>query len=123
MKKGEKREVGFSYGLGRVDTTSGQLGLSVGGDFSPGGELTVVALVSTPQPGQKLTLKLPEGFSFADGQAAQQDVPPPGPGGRPGPITWRVRSSRLGIFPLEVNSNVGGISQRTRVKIKADVIF
>ena len=71
LKPGEKREVGFSYGLGHVSSSGGQLGLSVGGSKSPGGELTVVALVNNPQPGQKLQLKLPDGFTLVEGQAEQ----------------------------------------------------
>src|SRR5262249_15944218 len=75
LKAGEKREVGFSYGLGSVSSASGRLGLSVGGEFSPGGELTVVALVSDPQKGEKVKLVLPEGFRLVEGQKDTQEVP------------------------------------------------
>jgi hypothetical protein len=123
LKAGEKREVGFSYGLGSVSSATGQLGLTVGGDFTPGGELTVVGLVSGPQPGQKLTLVLPEGFTFAEGEVAEKDVPPPqaNAGNRPVPITWRVRSSRAGRFDLELRS--GASSQKKKVNITQSTIF
>jgi hypothetical protein len=121
LKPGEKREIGFAYGLGSVSSASGNLGLSVGGNFSPGGELTVVALVSNPQPGQTVRIHLPEGFSLAAGQQAEQPVPQAAPGGRPAPVTWRVISSRVGSFELEVSR--GNDRQKKKVQIKSETIF
>jgi hypothetical protein len=105
---GATREVGFAYGLGGVTSKKGGLGVTVGGDFTPGGELTVVGLVKTPQPGEKLTLKLPEGFTLAKGVEATQMVPPVKDAGQPVPVTWRVVSPmRGGRHELEVQSSTG----------------
>jgi hypothetical protein len=120
VKPGEKREVGFSYGLGDIAAKSGALGVTVGGSFTPGGELTVVGLVSRPQPNEKLTLTLPQGFTLVSGEATQPV--PPSTGGRPSPVTWRVRSSGPGRFDLRVHSSAGA-DQTRRIAIKTNTIF
>src|SRR5262249_20693159 len=88
LQPGGRRDVAFAYGLGRVAAgeTGGQLGLSVAGAFTPGGEFTLTAEVHHPTPGQTLTLTLPEGFSLAAGGATQA-VPavPPGAASRISP--------------------------------------
>ena len=121
LKPGEKREVGFSYGLGLVSSgKGGALGVTVGGSFTPGGELTVVALVSSPQPGQMLTLDLPPGFTRVEG-SREQPVPQ-AMAGRPSPVTWRIRSSATGRFELKVRSSTG-TEQKRSVTIKTNTIF
>jgi hypothetical protein len=122
LKAGEKREVGFSYGLGSV-SSSERLGLSVGGAFTPGGELSVVAYVKDPTKGEKVRLVLPEGFRLAEGQKDIQDVPPAQVAGNLVPVTWRVISSANGSFTLEVQLQPDGISQKKRVQIKTESIF
>ncbi len=121
MKPGDKREIGFSYGLGSVSSSSGQLGVSVAGNFGKGEEFSVIALVSNPQPNQKVKISLPKGLRLAEGQQEEQAVPPPGPGGRPSPVTWRVISSEVGTYDVEVTS--GGATQKRRVQIKSETIF
>jgi hypothetical protein len=116
LKPGEKREVGFCYGVGGVASDSGQLGLSVGGDFSPGAEFTVVALVSNPKRGETVTLRLPQGLTLRQGEQATRAVPQAQAAGRPTPVAWRVRSSRPGSFSLDVHSSSGD-SQSKRVWI------
>ena len=73
----QTRVVGFTYGLGEVDTreSGGHLLLTVGGRLVRNGEFTLTALVHNPQPGEKLTLTLPPGFSIVKGDATQA-VPP-----------------------------------------------
>ncbi len=121
MKRGEVRKVGFSYGQSAPSSTSGQLGLTVGGNTKVGGELTVVALVSTPQKDQTLTLKLPPSFKFVEGEKATQPVPE-GVANRASPVTWRIISSQVGNYDLEVTSSTG-ISQKKKVNIKTESIF
>ncbi len=116
LQPGAKREVGFSYGLSGLTSDSGEVGLTVGGDANPGGELTVVALVGEPRRDQTLTLNLPESFQLSAGQQATQAVPAPVRPGLPSPLTWRVRSSRPGRFHPEVQSSTG-VRQRTLVAI------
>jgi hypothetical protein len=120
LQPGHKREVGYSYGVGSVSTQSGELGVTVGGTFAPGGELTVVGYVNNPQPKQKLSLMLPEGFTFVEGTQTQ-DVPPATPN-RPSPVTWRIRSTASGRFELTVYSSTGA-EQKKQVTIKRNTIF
>jgi hypothetical protein len=121
LKPGDKREVGFSYGVGSVATAKGgALGVTVGGSFTPGGELTVVGLVGHPQPNQKLTLTLPAGFTLVEGSQTQSV--PEAMAGRPSPVTWRIRSSAAGTFTLGVRSSTG-VEQTRSVTIKTHTIF
>jgi len=120
LNPGAKREVGFSYGLGDIAAKSAALGVTVGGSYNPGGELTVVGLVSTPQPGEKLTLTLPREFALVEGQATQ--AVPAAVAGRPSPVTWRIRSTTTGRFDLTVRSSTGA-EQKRRVTIKTNTIF
>ncbi len=124
LKFGEKREVGFSYGLGNVSSATGQLGISVGGLFTPGGELTVVALVSNPQPNQTVSLHLPDGFSLMPGEEKTRPVPPPqaAAGNRPVPVTWQVRAGDAGRYDLKVESSTGS-AQKRKVNIRQAGIF
>jgi hypothetical protein len=117
LRPGEKREIGFSYGLGSV-ASSGNLRLTIAGNLAPNGELNVVAEAFKPQPGQKVKLKLPEGFTLADGQL-EQPVPPAGADGRPSPITWRVRAgSNVGTFDIEVTSQTPqGATETVKKKV------
>jgi hypothetical protein len=121
LKPNEKRELAFTYGLGSVASDANkQLGVSVGGDFVVGGELTIVALVGAPQPNQTLTLKLPsDSLKLAEGEAATRPVPQAEVPGRPVPVTWRVISSRPGPAQVEITSSTG-LSQRRRIQIKPE---
>jgi hypothetical protein len=121
LAPGKKREVGFSYGLGDISSATGQLGVSVGGVFRPRGDLTVVALVSNPQPGQTLTLKLPSGFKLVAGEATQK-VPAPAAGQQQSPVTWRIQAEEAGTFTIEVQSSTG-VTQRRPVTIKSQSLF
>ncbi|MGL4549704.1 MAG: hypothetical protein ACRC33_00845, partial [Gemmataceae bacterium] len=100
---GESREVGFTYGLGKV-AGGGQLALSVGGSFAPGGEFTLTAYVRDPERGARLKLTLPEGFTLAGGDAEATVPPLPADGStRISPVTWRVRGGpREGRYDLKV---------------------
>ena len=123
LKPGEKREVGFSYGLGSVSSTSGSLGVSVGGNFVPNGDLTVVALADHPEKGQTLTLKLPEHLAIIEGESKQQ-VPtvPAGASVQQSPVTWRICADKEGTYEIEVISSTGG-RQKKKITIKAKTIF
>lgn len=126
LEPGQKRELGFAYGLGRVASdrdAGGRLGLSVAGRFVPGGEFTITALVNDPRPGEKLTLTLPEGFQVVGG-ALTQDVPPVPPGAtrQASPVTWKVKASKVGKATLKVESSAGA-SQGQEVVIKSTSIF
>ncbi len=119
------REVGFTYGLGNVSSgEGGQLGLTVGGAFVPGGEFTVTALVSNPVAGQTVALTLPPEFELVEG-AAEQRVPPlpPGAPSPNSPVSWRVRAGpKEGTYNIQVRSSTG-VSQAQAVRIKVKGIF
>ena len=84
----------------------GKLRLTVGGTLAVNREMTVVAYVAEPKPGEKATLQMPKGFEFLDGsrrhtktsrrptrQARRQT--------QPVPITWRVSSHRRRAASLD----------------------
>jgi hypothetical protein len=126
LKPGESREVGFAYGLGNVASdkdAAGRLGLSVGGNFKPGGEFTLTALVSNPQRNETLALDLPAGFELVSGEATQK-VPevPTEATRRTSPVTWKVKAGGDGSYTLTVKSSTGAV-QVQPVRIRSSSIF
>jgi hypothetical protein len=126
MPAGAHREVGFAYGLGSLAGSEGggQLAVSVGGSFAPGGDLTITAYVRNPIPSQSVSLELPKGFTLI-GSDAKQIVPPLAreATSQNSPVTWRVRSpDRTGDYEVAVRSSTGA-SQSTRVSIRNRGIF
>lgn len=112
LRPGEKREVGFTYGLGYLVTSGqnkNQLALTSGGNYKPDGEITVTAYISNPEPGSKVTLKLPKGFSF-DGDVATKDIKPPDNPKSPSPVSWKVRAGGRGrwTFTAETTNKLKG---------------
>jgi hypothetical protein len=120
LQPGQKREVGFSYGLGQVASAEGEgkLLLTIGGRTVRDGEFTLTALRHQPGPGEKLTLTVPAGDRFELLSAAQQEVPPVAPGAdRPiSTVTWRLRALRVGRSTLVVRSSTG-VRQKQAVRI------
>ena len=115
------REVLFSIGLGNVSS-----GLTIGGNFSPRGELTVISLISDYKEDLTATLVLPKEFTFVNSSKETQTVPPPAKNSdgafRPSPVTWRVRSSSPGTFTFEVKSS-DGKTQTQKVTIKRNELL
>jgi hypothetical protein len=122
---GQSRSMGFTYGLGTVagGEGGGQLAVTVGGSFYPGGEFTVTAYVQDPRPGQTVKLTLPDSFTLVEG-AETQNVPPipAGAASKTSPVSWKVRASKLGTFPVKVTSSTGK-SQTQQVRIREKGIF
>ena len=118
---GASREMAFTYGLGDVATSEGggKLGLSVGGSFTPGGELSVTAYVNNPAPGQTVTLTLPEGFQLADGGNLTRPAPALDftSASRQSPVTWTVKAGRPGDYTIKAESSNGAV-QSKKVTIK-----
>jgi hypothetical protein len=107
MNPGETREMAFTYGLNAVSSSGGgQLGLTVGGSFKPGGEFTVTAYVKDAQPNQRVALTLPPGLALADGETAEHAAE----AGGLTQVSWRVKAERIGIFTPRVTS---GLIQET----------
>jgi hypothetical protein len=121
LRPGEKREVGFSYGLGNLSISSGgRLGISVGGSLVKDSDLTLVTLVNNPKAGEELTLKLPAGLKLVEGDAKQ--AVPAGGASDQSPVTWRIRAERAGTFTIEVHSSTG-VSQKKSITIRTKTIF
>ncbi len=121
LQPGASRELGFAYGLGDVAAGEGggKLGLSVGGSFTPGGEISVTAYVSNPAPGQTVTLTLPGGFDLIDGDGPTRPAPPVDitSASRQSPVTWTIRANRAGDATIKVESS-NGAAQSKKVTIK-----
>jgi hypothetical protein len=110
LERGEKRELGFAYGLGPVHGDgSGKLLVSVGGQFLPGGEITVTTLVANPAPGDRATLTVPAGFEYLTGSKSEQQVlgVPARAQRRISPVTWRLRAAKEGTFSATVRLGTG----------------
>jgi hypothetical protein len=128
LDPGASREVGFAYGLGMVASGEGEgggkLGVTVGGSFTPGGEFTLTAYVSNPQPNQTVTLTLPEGFRLVAGDETQPVAPlPRGSASANSPVTWKVKAPpREGEYTLKVKSSTG-VSQTQPVRIRGSHLF
>ncbi|HTU89461.1 MAG TPA: hypothetical protein VMF69_05135 [Gemmataceae bacterium] len=122
---GQSRVVGFTYGLGNVDTreSGGHLLLTVGGRLVPNVEFTLTALVHDPKLGETLTLDLPAGI-VAEGQQITQMVPPlpAGASRRDSPLTWRLRAAKDGRYELTVRSNTGA-KQKLPLTIRTRGVF
>jgi hypothetical protein len=121
LAPGARREVGFSYGLGAATTESGKLAISVGGAFEKGGELSVVGLLAGAKEDDKLKIELPDGLKLISGDR-EQTVPTTGVGGRPTPVTWKVRADQTGDFEIRVTASTG-VTETRRIRIKEKVIF
>lgn len=126
LERGEKREVGFTYGLGTVASGEGgqkRLALTVGGRLVARGEFTLTALVHDPQSGEKLTLTLPAGFSLVEGDETQNVPPLPAESTqRNSPVTWRIKAPGDGSYKLEVKSNKGAAQTQT-LRIRTKGVF
>ncbi|MBI1918859.1 MAG: hypothetical protein HYS12_29565 [Planctomycetes bacterium] len=126
LDSGQKREVGFSYGVGRVAGRqgNGRLALTVGGSFKAGEEFTATAYVGNPQLGQTVTLILPDDFELVEGDAMQTvPMPPEGAARRISPVTWRIRSPRRECTEVLEAKLSTGLSQKTSVKITHKKLF
>ncbi len=125
LEAGKSRVVGFTYGLGNVDSreSGGHLLLTVGGRLVPEVEFTLTALVHNPQPGETLTLDLPSKLT-AEGQQLTLPVPPvPAGAKRPdSPVTWRLRAAKDGKYELSVRSSTGA-KQKMPVTIRVRGVF
>ncbi len=121
LNPGERRDMAFTYGLNRISATGSgsRLGLTAGGSFRVGGEFTLTAYVKNPQAGQKVKLEpLPDGLQLVEGQDTEQVVTE---GGEYGQVSWRIRSSRVGEYPLEVT--LGGAHAGYTVRIRESSLF
>ena len=125
LKKGETRELGFTYGVGNISSTGNKLAVTVGGAMQLDGELTVVALVAD-QTAKAATLELKDGLTLIDPTTRTQKLPAMRPDEndkiRPTPVTWRVRATSAGKHDVLVTTD-SGLSQGRRVTITLKSLF
>jgi hypothetical protein len=111
---GEKRHIGFTYGLGKIAVSgASQLGLTAGGSFRPGGVFTVTGYVKDPKKGQAVKLELPAGLALLPGQEAEQKVTE---GKDYSQVSWRVRGDAVGEYTIKATSGDNQASYRVRIK-------
>jgi hypothetical protein len=121
MEQGEKRVMGFTYGLATVSSSGTNLGLMAHGSTRPGGTFTVTAYVKGAQAGQKVIIELPEGLTLAEGQAAEQAIAAD-QAGKDVQVSWRVQvGKQLGEQTITVIS--GPSREKFTVKIRPQSIF
>jgi hypothetical protein len=120
LQPGEKRTLGFAYGLGTVSGSEGggKLAVSLSGSFEPGEEFTVTAYVNRPQPDQTLTLNLPNELQRTQGDATQAVRAQVGQ--ENSVVTWKVRVVQTGRYTLEVRSSTGVSQSRTLTITRTD---
>lgn len=118
LKPGDKRVIGFSYGLGTLNSQKeGKLGLSFGGSTELGGEFSVTALVTNPAPGQPISIQLPQGLTLTEGDPNQVVPGVPENSARPiSTVTWKVRASQEGTFTIGVESGTSKASLKVRIR-------
>ena len=123
MAPNQTRYMAFTYGLGKMATTTPtegtgktQLALTTGGSFRPGGEFTVTSYVKGGAEGQKITLDLPPGLSLMPGEDAEKTVPPANKKAGYSQVSWRVKAGDTGEYEVKVKS--GGVTAKDKVKIK-----
>lgn len=120
----QSRDMAFSCGLGNLSLKGGKLGLTVGGSFVVGRELTAMALVADAKPGQRVKLELPKGLQLLSGDIEQAvPVAELGKDGRmrPSPVTWRIRALEAGDHTISVTTD--NMQQSRRITIQKTGIF
>jgi hypothetical protein len=119
MAPGAKRAMAFTYGLGKVSSTdAGELGMTVGGSFRPGGVFTVTAYVQNPKEGQRVKLLLPPGLRLDESAAGprQSDELTVAKGTDFSQVSWRVCADAEGEYHVEVNTGLNRAHQRVRIR-------
>ena len=120
LKPGEKRVVGFAYGLGRLSASdpTGKLALTWNGSFRLGKEFSISAYVRNPVQNQTLTLELPSGLELVGGQLTELvPLPVAGEKADTSVITWKINAAQAGKLLVTVRSNTG-VEQTHQVTIR-----
>jgi hypothetical protein len=119
MNAGEVRRMAFTYGLNTISGVGGsggdgKIALTSGGSTRPGGEFTVTAYVKDAEDGQVVRLKLPDGFEFVKGHAAEKKVQG---GGKLVQVSWRVRAAKKeGEYVVEGTTGTSRATLTLRIR-------
>jgi hypothetical protein len=125
MKPDEKRDLAFTYGLGRVladndpnldivPTATQKLRLFTAPGAVAGKPFVVVAYVKDAA-NQKVTLKLPAGLVLADGEKAEQATEAPNREGY-SQLTWRAAAAKPGAYVIEAAGSGGTAKEIVQVR-------
>jgi predicted secreted protein len=95
----------------RIDAEPGRFVLDLAGDIAPGKDFDVLARVTNPVAGQRLTLQLPDALELKGGEATQ--LVPPAMAGGMSTVTWRVHVREGGRLPVRVRSTTGVTRAKT----------
>jgi hypothetical protein len=124
LEPGQKRTIGFGYGLGTISSTAtrnAQLSLTAGGPIRAGQAFWLVALVYNPRPGQTVRLMLPPGLEPRRPDSRAQSVQGSGPYTQ---LSWLVGVAAEVLGDVEVAAVLepGGITEKQSLGIlPADV--
>jgi hypothetical protein len=107
LEPGQKRWLGFAYGIGHITTdpeqkTPPQLALTLDGDFHPGKDFTLLAYVNKPDAEQTVKLTLAPGLTLVKGKA-ERNVPQPVNSSR-AVLTWTLRAEKAGQYEITLTS-------------------
>jgi hypothetical protein len=119
MAPGERRVMGFTYGLGHVGKAGSderpeapqgpgtvKIALTSGGEHAKGRTITVSAYIKNPQANQTVTLRLPGGLEFANDTPDKQVKPEAGKTYTA--VSWKVKCLEAGTKHLEADLKATG---------------
>ncbi|HEV3203397.1 MAG TPA: hypothetical protein VGY77_03390 [Gemmataceae bacterium] len=123
MEPMARRALAFTYGVGRISSSSGNIGITVGGSFQPGKDFTLTAYVKNPKDNQTVKLNLSKGLSLTQGEGGedQKEEQTLGGGQELSQVSWRVKAAVEGVHTLEVASGLD--RQMYKVQIRKTGLF
>ncbi len=120
LNKGERREVGYSYGLGEVQG-DGRLALSAPGVVTPNSEFVLTSYIHKAEKGQTFTVLLPPGVELAKGESAEKTV---AADAERVTLSWRLQAGEASKTPLPIKVEGAGTTSRpVRVQVRVRSIF
>lgn len=116
LKPGESFKAAYTYGLGTISAQEGggELALTAGGNFTPGGEFTLTAYISGHSSSDQLTLALPPGFTLIDGKVET----PLRDSTSKQAITWKVKAPTKETDGLFSATTTRKIKQSLNIRIR-----
>lgn len=119
MNPGETRKMAFTYGLGTVTSTRGQLGLLAHGATHPDGEFTITVYVPKPAKDQKVMLHLAPELTLVGNQPDEKTIPAV-ESGKNAQVSWKVKApGHVGEYPVTVTSGLAKEEFKVRIITKS----
>src|SRR5947207_3170581 len=108
LKAGEKRIVGFTYGLVHLAQGNGEISATYSGDLKPEKPIMITALIAALKEREKLTLTLPEGLKLTKGSQELDVAPSIGAlASNPNPVYWTVTAAAPGTYKVTATTSKG----------------